>query len=65
MNIETKRDENGALLIRGKCSVCKQCWIYLGGSIKGKCPYGGPFSGYVKQEQESHDNDSKRDRLEL
>lgn len=45
--IETRKDEHGNLLVRGKCSSCKQCWVYLGGPLKGKCPYGGPFSGYT------------------
>lgn len=46
---KTKRDENGNLLIRSKCSCCKQCWIYLGGPLKGTCPYNGPYSGYEKE----------------
>ena len=46
--IETRRDEEGRLLVRGKCSVCKQCWVYLGGAMKGKCAYGGPFDGFIK-----------------
>ena len=46
---KTKRDTSGNLLIRGKCSVCKQCWIYMAGPMKGQCEYGGPYAGYEKQ----------------
>ena len=30
-------------MIRTKCSVCKQCWKYVGNA---NCIYGGPFQGY-------------------
>lgn len=47
-HIVYKQDKEGHILIRGKCSCCKQCWVYLGGPMKGKCIYGGPYQGYEK-----------------
>lgn len=47
--LETRRDKEGYLLVRSKCSCCKQCWIYLTGPGAGQCIYGGPFGGYEKQ----------------
>lgn len=54
----SKRDLEGNVLVRGKCSVCSKCWIYLG---NGACIYGGPYKGYVK-EKEDDTNGSSRDR---
>lgn len=48
---QLQRDFHGHLMIRGNCSVCKQCWIYLNHpEVAGKCIYGGPYSGYENQE---------------
>lgn len=56
--VETRRDSDGTILIRGKCSACKQCWIRLSSPNKGKCVYGGPFEGYTKV----NDNATGRDK---
>lgn len=31
---------------RGSCACCNTCWIVDEGPQKGRCLYGGPFSGY-------------------
>ena len=42
--LETKYDKHEQkTMIRTKCSVCKQCWKYVGNA---NCIYGGPFQGY-------------------
>ena len=54
----TKHDEDGNLLVRGNCKVCKKCWIYLTPPHRaGKCLYDGPFSGLEKQEEAKHKGD--------
>ena len=50
LSTETRNTEAGTLL-RSNCSVCKQCWIYINGPLRGKCIYDGPFSGYEKEKE--------------
>jgi hypothetical protein len=42
--------KTGDAYVRGKCSVCSDCWIQLNGEAAGKCIYGGPYHGYVRVE---------------
>lgn len=45
-DFETKYDKHEQkTMIRTKCSVCKQCWKYIGNAT---CIYGGPYKGYDK-----------------
>ena len=42
--LESKYDKyEQKTMIRTKCSVCKQCWKYIGNAT---CIYGGPYKGY-------------------
>ena len=47
MNKENKKIKgiNTSTLVLTSCNVCTICWI----TPIGKCIYGGPFSGYVKE----------------
>jgi MinD superfamily P-loop ATPase len=48
-----RRDEKNYIMIKSNCSACKTCWVYLDHpSMAGKCIYGGPYSGYEKQEEQ-------------
>lgn len=43
------------LVVRAKCNVCNQCWIYVQSyrNLKNNgCPYGGPFEGYNRKDVE-------------
>lgn len=53
--IQVKKDTDGVVLLRGKCKVCKQCWIRLSSPGKGQCIYGGPFGGFVKHESKQQE----------
>jgi hypothetical protein len=42
-------------VIAWTCPCCKSCWKYVTskhGLKNGRCPFGGPFEGYVKTETE-------------
>lgn len=49
--IKIEKDSKGKkwTLQEHSCKVCKHCWIYI---EKGYCIYGGPFSGYIKDESD-------------
>lgn len=51
--LETKYDKHEQrIMIRTKCSVCKQCWKYIGNAT---CIYGGPYKGYDKDQVSEED----------
>jgi hypothetical protein len=40
-------------VIPWSCSCCVRCWMFvasLDGAKNGKCPFGGPFGGYEKDQ---------------
>jgi len=46
------------LVVRVKCGVCKQCWMFVQSyknSKNGGCVYGGPFKGYDRKDVEKRE----------
>jgi len=43
-----RNDHCGAdeLVVRYRCKVCTNCWVFVTGGRRGNCPYGGPFTGW-------------------
>ena len=38
----------GELVVEHSCVCCKKCWLFVSGPRRGKCPFNGPFDGYVR-----------------
>lgn len=44
----TDRDD---MVIEWKCECCNKCYLYVQSNKIGSCPYGGPFSGYIREDE--------------
>lgn len=61
MNLKPQRNkyciDKEDLMIPHRCKCCTQCYIYVQ-SYKnrknGTCPFGGPFTGYIKDDGGFH-----------
>jgi hypothetical protein len=54
-------DDRRDLVVPYSCACCTKCWLFVAGNKVGRCPYNGPFNGYVHVgEAQASDISSRR-----